>query len=105
MKIDMAGDPDLNLFQVLLDEAFANEEYEVDVPLFEYWLEFPDFERHHWRPNNGDIFVMYCDAKWFMGTWKDYIRPKYKRALDRWNKETGGGDGKAVNFINYCASD
>jgi hypothetical protein len=33
------------------------------------------------------------------------IRPKYKRALDKWNKETGGGDGTPPSFVNFCGGD
>lgn len=31
------------------------------------------------------------------------MRPKCKAALDRWNKETGGGDGTAASFVECCA--
>jgi hypothetical protein len=37
------------------------------------------------------------------GTWEDYLRPKYKKALDKWNKDTGGGDGNPTHFIDFCA--
>jgi hypothetical protein len=35
-------------------------------------------------------------------TWRTYVKKKYKTALDRWNKDTGGGNGRAWSFINYC---
>ena len=41
----------------------------------------------------------------FEKTWKTYLKSKYKEALDRWNKETGGGDGTAPSFIKYCGGD
>ena len=37
--------------------------------------------------------------------WEGYIRPRYKKAIGRWNKDTGGGDGKPSEFINFCAGD
>lgn len=37
-----------------------------------------------------------------MDTWKIYVRRKYKIALDKWNKETGGGNGQLWSFVNYC---
>ena len=39
---------------------------------------------------------------WFKITWDEYVRKKYKVALNNWNKETGGGDGTPVSFQNYC---
>ncbi len=33
------------------------------------------------------------------------MRPKYKKSLDRWNKQTGGGDGTPPSFVDYCAGD
>jgi hypothetical protein len=41
-------------------------------------------------------------AKWLSETWYDYVRPKYRKYLGRWNKETGGGDGSPPSFQNYC---
>jgi len=32
----------------------------------------------------------------------DYQHPKYKRSLDRWNKDTRGGDGSPASFHKYC---
>ena len=40
-----------------------------------------------------------------MDTWKVYIKKKYKTALDRWNKETGGSNRQPWSFINYCDRD
>ena len=39
------------------------------------------------------------------GTWEDYTQPKYKKALDRWSKDTGGGDGTPASFVEYCGLD
>jgi len=40
-----------------------------------------------------------------METWFTYVRPRYKKALDRWNKDTGGGDGTPAAFVDYCSND
>jgi len=40
-----------------------------------------------------------------MDTWFQYIKPKYRQALNKWNKDTGGGSGKVHKFINYCNHD
>ena len=45
------------------------------------------------------------DGGWLKNTWQDYVRPKYKKALDRWNKLKGGRDGSPSSFINYCGTD
>ena len=45
------------------------------------------------------------DAVWLLETWKKYIRPKYKKSLGKWYKETGGGNRKSENFVNYCGAD
>ena len=44
------------------------------------------------------------DGKWLLATWEEYTKPKYKEALSRWNKETGGGDGTLPSFANYACS-
>lgn len=59
-------------------------------------------ETSQWNPNDPSVFDVPRDAKWLMETWKQYIKPRYKTALDRWNKDTGGGDGFATSFIDYC---
>jgi hypothetical protein len=39
---------------------------------------------------------------WFWNLWKDYFRPKYCSALDKWYSDTGGGDGRLSSFQNFC---
>jgi hypothetical protein len=39
-----------------------------------------------------------------MSTWEEYTKPKYKEALSRWNKETGGGDGTLPSFADYASA-
>ena len=38
-------------------------------------------------------------------SWTEYIHPKSKKALDKWNKDTGGGDGTPNAFIDFCSGD
>ena len=45
------------------------------------------------------------DAVWLLETWKKYTRPKYKKALGRWYKETGGGSRDSEDFVHYCGGD
>jgi len=40
-----------------------------------------------------------------METWFQYIKPKYRLALNKWNKDTGGGSGDVSEFINHCLCD
>ena len=51
------------------------------------------------------MFEVVRDASWLLETWKLYLKRKYKYALDRWNKDTGGGNGQPWSFINYCERD
>lgn len=58
-----------------------------------------------WDPNDSTIFEQQRDATWLMNTWKEYSRTKYKKVLDKWNKDTGGGDGSASEFYKFCGGD
>ena len=41
------------------------------------------------------------DAKWLMQTWNNYLRPRYRKFLKKWNKETGGGSRTLECVPNY----
>ena len=58
-----------------------------------------------WDPNHIDVFANERSATWLKEMWETYTKPKYKKSLSAWNKETGGGDGTAPSFINYCGRD
>jgi hypothetical protein len=45
------------------------------------------------------------DAVWLLQTWTKYVKPKLKKALVKWYKETGGGSRDPENFVNYCSGD
>lgn len=44
------------------------------------------------------------DSTWVWATWKDYIKPKYAKALMNWSKKTGNGSGQSESFQAYCNS-
>lgn len=55
-------------------------------------------------PNDIDRILIKRYGEWVMETWSKYIKQKYKDALHRWSKETGGGDGTSVSFQKYCST-
>jgi hypothetical protein len=104
-KSDVPGDPTLHFFESILTECFLNPSYQVMPPPSKYYDEFPEDEKGNWGPNSPFVFEHERNAEWLRMTWDEYVKPKYKKALDRWNKDTGGGDGTAPSFIEYCAGD
>lgn len=104
-KSDVAGDPTTNFFQQIVKDCYLNAEYVVTPPQEQYYSEFPEDEKCNWDPNNLSIFEHERDGNWLRATWEDYVRPKYKKALDKWNKDTGGGDGSPTAFIDFCGTD
>jgi hypothetical protein len=104
-KSDIPGDPTTHFFEHILAECFAKEDYVVPLPAAQYYDEFPEGEKTKWEPNSPSIFEYQRNGEWLRATWDDYIKPKYKKALDKWNKDTGGGDGSPVSFINFCGGD
>ena len=55
------------------------------------------------NPNDEDrITQPGRDAKWFLDTWRHYLKRKYKDAIHRWDKETGGGSHEPYQFANFC---
>jgi hypothetical protein len=104
-KCDIPGDPTTHFFEKILLEAFMNIDYCVSPPLESYFDEFPEDEKAGWDPNHHSIFEQDRDGAWLRSTWDNYVRPKYKKSLDKWNKDTGGGDGSPVSFIDFCGAD
>jgi len=103
-KSDIAGDCVENFFsEAVID--FLNPLYTVSDPKEENMRQFTEDDRASWDPNNAKIVEYERDGKWLMDTWFQYIKPKYRQALNKWNKETGGGDGDVSEFINYCNHD
>jgi hypothetical protein len=104
-KSDLSKDPNTTFFEEILGTCFMNNSYVAGRPADEHYNEFPEDEKGSWDPNDPSVFENERTPLWLQKTWDDYVRTKYKKALDKWNKETGGGDGVAANFINYCGSD
>lgn len=97
---DQSGDINDHMFEELLTQ-FMDPTYVAKQPVPVYYDEFPEEEKSKWDPNHMDIFANERTAQWLKETWKSYIKPKYKHALNRWNKDTGGGDGTTPSFIHY----
>ena len=104
-RSDISGDPINNIFELVLTECFTNAEYVATPPSPQYYDAFPEDEKSKWDPNHYSNFEHERDASWLRTTWEEYVRPKYKKALDKWNKDTGGGDGNPTSFIDFCAGD
>ena len=104
-KSDVQGDPVDHFFQKVLEDSFSNTEYVMTPPNDIYYNEFPDDEKGGWDPKHVSVFEHERSALWLRSTWDEYLRPKYKKALDKWNKDTGGGDGTPTSFINFCGGD
>jgi hypothetical protein len=102
---DQSGDPMLAFFEHILEESFSNPAYIAMPPAECYYSEFPEDEKGSWDPNSPAIFEHSRSPQWLKDTWEMYLRPKYKKALDKWNKQTGGGDGNPTEFINYSGGD
>jgi hypothetical protein len=101
---DQSGDPSLHFYELILKDCFMNKEYIIERPE-KYFDDFPEDERERWDPNDSNIFAQDRSATWLKETWDTYIRKKYKDALDKWNKQTGGGKGTPTAFQNYCGGD
>ena len=104
-KSDIQGDPTDHFFEKILEECFSNSDYVVTPPSDIYYNDFPEDEVGTWDPNHPSIFEQERNTAWLRATWEEYLRPKYKKALDRWNKDTGGGDGTPLSFIDFCGGD
>jgi len=100
-KSDVAGDPVENFFSQAVI-TFLNPMHEVQQPKDEHMRGFPEEDRVCWDPNNSAILEHKRDGKWLMDTWFQCIKPKHRQALNKWNKETGGGSGEVYDFVDFC---
>lgn len=85
------------------DEAvlsFNNIEFHIEEPAELYKVE----GHEDMDANDLDRINIRRSGKWFWTTWKDYCKPKYRAALLKWHKDTGGGDGTPPSFQLYCQS-
>jgi hypothetical protein len=102
---DIAGDFVLHFFEHMLTESFSNPQYKPPQASIDRFGDITVEERSMWDPNDPRIFEVTRSATWLADTWKIYVKKRYKQALDRWNKETGGGNGQPWSFVNYCDRD
>ena len=58
-------------------------------------------KKHTPNPNNLERIRLKPGLEWIIRTWEVYTKKKYKKALIKWSKDTGGGDGHSSNFANY----
>lgn len=94
---DQSGNTYVNWFQEVLD-IFENPEFVVDRPDV---VDGDDVDPDcRLDPNNCEYTGR--DVKWLIDTWKNYIKGTYKKVLQKWFKETGGGNRQLDNFVNYC---
>lgn len=103
-KSDVPGDPTLSFFEKAV-ESFLDVCFIVKGPREEFMERFPEEDKICWDPNSPNIMEHNRDGKWLMETWFGYVKPKYRKALTKWNKETGGGDGEVTSFIDFAGSD
>jgi len=104
-KSDVSGDTTRNFFAEALAD-FSDMLHEVSNPREELWLsEHLEDDRDRWDPNSAAVFEHTRTPEWLMDAWFTYIRPRCKKALDKWNKDTGGGDGTPAAFIDFCGND
>jgi hypothetical protein len=104
-KSDVPADPTTSFFEQIVTEAYMNQDYFISPPPDVYYNEFSEDEKGNWDPNDPGMFENKRDGKWLCGTWDEYIKPKYKQALDQWNKDTGGGGGHPTEFFNFTGGD
>jgi len=104
-KSDMPGDPTLAFYEIAL-EQFHDPDFVVPRPNDENWSsEHIEADKETWDPNNPSVFEHTRMAGWLMETWQTHVRPRHKKSLDKWNKDTGGGDGAPGSFIDHCGND
>jgi hypothetical protein len=99
-KQDQSISTDQGLYEVCAAK-FNDPNYEARVPDEAYKID--NYEAM--SPNDLVRISIERDWSWFQATWEEYLRRKYREALKRWNKQTGGGDGTSASFQNYCGGD
>lgn len=104
-QTDISGDHIVHFFEKINHECFKNPFYKPPEPSQARFGDIDEEEYSSWNPNDAKIFEVDRSTSWLMETWKVYVKRKYKSALDRWNKETGGGNGQSWSFVNYCDKD
>ena len=96
-KSDQSVDPTIAWAHQAIKQ-FQDPQFEVLVPND---INMEDIENVN--PNDEDrITQPGRDAKWFLDTWRHYLKRKYKEAIHQWDKETGRGAHEPYEFSNFC---
>jgi hypothetical protein len=96
-KSDQSVDPAL-AWAMQAVQTFKDDTFIVEMP-----HEINPGDVYGIDPNDMDRFAAdKRDGKWFLDTWKLYLKRKYKNAIGRWDKETGGGSRDPAAFADYC---
>ena len=85
-----------------MSDDYLNRDYVAQQPKPEYYDKLEPDDKRDMDPNHESIFEHERDAAWLKATWEEYVKPKYKTALNKWNKLTGGGEGTPNCFVNFC---
>jgi len=96
-ELDSSYSTSLALGEVIL-KLFESDDLVIDRPDM---MDLPNHDPNH------SITPEECDymgrtAEWILATWNTYIKPKYKKVLTKWYKQTGGGGRELEDFVNYC---
>ena len=95
--LDQATGTTRQAFGELVYALHRNAELEIERP------DVMDLPNHDPRKLLDPLTVdLNRKWKWILETWENYVRPKYKKVLVKWNKLTGNGDRTLKNFVNYC---
>ena len=92
----------IKAFYEVVAQDFCNVAYNAKLP-----NKFTLIQGHETiDPNDIDrITLAGRDGAWMRSTWEDYLRPKYRKVLERWFSTTGGGSGLIENFQDYCKNE
>lgn len=95
-KSDQAVDP-TKAWAMLAVEQFKDLDFVVPRP---YEMDPQDVDGID--PNDVSRITLDRTWQWFLETWRHYLKKKYKPAIRRWDKETGGGCHDAHEFSKFC---
>jgi len=96
-ELDSSYSTSLALGEVIL-KLFESDDLVIDRPDM---MDLPNHDPNHSiTPEECDY--MNRTAQWILDTWNTYIKPKYKKVLTKWYKQTGGGGRELEDFVNYC---
>jgi hypothetical protein len=95
-KSDQSVDP-VRAWAMVAIEMFKDIDFVVPTP---DGMDPADIEGID--PNDVVRILMNRDPTWFLDTWRFYLKTKYKKAIKKWDKETGGGSHEAHEFSNFC---